>query len=164
MTPEEKNEKLKNDPGVVHHTLVYSYLTYFLPVIVGVALDYLFPFYNFSGSASQIIGWMLIISSTILIYWAQSTTSGYKKKMFEKGESREFARGPYKYNRNPTYVGLVFATLGLGVLLGSFFVTLLVVVSALFSKLVFLPREERILELKYGEIYRDYKSKVKNWL
>ncbi|MBP6931353.1 MAG: isoprenylcysteine carboxylmethyltransferase family protein [Candidatus Pacebacteria bacterium] len=164
MTPEEKNEKLKNDPGSVHFTLIYSYMTYFVPVILGMILDYILPNYSFNNSTLHAVGFWIIIVSSLLIYWAQSTTGKSKKKMFEKGEQREFARGPYKYNRNPTYVGLVAMTFGLGLVMGSIFVTALVVVSALFSKFVFLPREEKILELKYGQIYRDYKKKVKNWL
>jgi protein-S-isoprenylcysteine O-methyltransferase Ste14 len=164
MTPEEKNEKLKNDPGAVHSTLVYSYMMYFLPVVFGLILDYIFPGYIFNNPTLQSVGFWLIIVSSLLIYWAQSTTGKSKNKMFEKGENREFARGPYKYNRNPTYVGLVVMTLGLGFVMGSIFVSGLVVVSAMISKFVFLPKEEKILELKYGQIYRDYKSKVKNWL
>lgn len=164
MTPEEKNEKLKNDPGAVHFTLIYSYMMYFLPVVLGLILDYILPGYSFYNSALQAAGFWIIIVSSLLIYWAQSTTGKSKNKMFEKGEQREFACGPYKYNRNPTYVGLVAMTLGLGLVTGSMFVLVLVLVSAMLSKFVFLPREEKILELKYGQIYRDYKNKVKNWL
>lgn len=164
MTPEEKNEKLKNDPGAVHYTLVYSYMMYLLPVIFGLILDYIFPGYSFTNETLQVVGFWFIIISSLLIYWAQSATRNSKKNIITDNEHREFARGPYKYNRNPTYVGLVVMTLGLGLVMGSVFVSGLVIVSAMFSKLVFLPREEKILELKYGQIYRDYKSKVKNWL
>ena len=68
-------------------------------------------------------------------------------------------RGPYTFTRNPMYVAELGLWLGWTVFYGSLpvsigFVALCVVVS-----FVVLPREERALEARFGDTYREYKAK-----
>jgi protein-S-isoprenylcysteine O-methyltransferase Ste14 len=72
-------------------------------------------------------------------------------------------RGPYAYSRHPMYLTELGLWLGWVVLYGSIivlagFVALCVVVRTL------APREERALEAKFGEAYRQYGARVPRWL
>jgi protein-S-isoprenylcysteine O-methyltransferase Ste14 len=72
-------------------------------------------------------------------------------------------RGPYAYSRHPMYLTELALWLGWAVLYGSLIVlaglvALCVVVSIL------APREERALEAKFGEAYRQYRARVPRWL
>ena len=72
-------------------------------------------------------------------------------------------RGPYAYSRHPMYFTELALWLGWAVLYGSIivlagFVALCVVMSIL------APREERALEAKFGEAYRQYRARVPPWL
>lgn len=163
MTPDEKNEKLKNDPRIVHSLLIGSYFVYFIPVIFGLLLDILFPGYLFKNDTLQLLGIFIIFMSSMLIFWAQRTSSSSKKKLMQEGV-RNFAAGPYKYSRNPTFAGLFYMTIGLGLILGSYFVIGMVMVAFILNKYIFIPKQEHILDLKYGQIYSEYKKKVKSWL
>ncbi len=156
------NENTFKD-GMVHYILSHSYIVFFMAVIVGVILDIIFPIDIFRGQLYQYVGLVMILLGTCLIYWAQSTASHTKKEMEEKGE-RDFARGPYKYSRNPTHIGLTIMILGLGFLLNSLFSVVLIIIASLLTKAIFLKEEESLLEEKYGQIYRDYKKKVRSWL
>ncbi len=72
--------------------------------------------------------------------------------------------GPYRFSRNPMYVGMAGLLAGLGALLGSWLfaaAVLLFVVVVHFG--VVLP-EERYLESLHGETYRQYKRSVRRWL
>jgi protein-S-isoprenylcysteine O-methyltransferase Ste14 len=72
--------------------------------------------------------------------------------------------GPYRFTRNPLYVAL--ATFFLGVTLGFntwWGVVLLVPVLAVMHWGV-IRREERYLEQKFGEPYREYCSRVRRYL
>lgn len=149
--------------GMVHFILSHSYTVFMLAVVFGLILDVFMPVEIFHKSVYQYIGLLMIILGSILIYWAQSTSSSTKKEE-TSGESRDFARGPYKYNRSPTHVGLSVMTLGLGFLLNSAFSVILIVIAYFITKSIFLKKEEAILEKKYGKPYFDYKKKVRNWL
>ncbi len=158
---EEKGEEARKD--LVHFILSHSYLAYFLAIIVGVFLDTIFPIKVFHYQNYQYVGLVIIILSTLLIIWAKRT-SRWSSEEKKANRRFDFHRGPYKFSRSPTHLGLSMTTLGFGLMIGSFFVFLLMVIVMIFTKMVFLKKEELLLEKKYGQAYYDYKQKVKTWL
>src|SRR5688572_15231353 len=71
-------------------------------------------------------------------------------------------RGPYACSRNPMYVSELTLWIGwtafygnIGVLIG-FVILLLALIAS-------VPYEERVLEERFGDTYRAYKSKVPRW-
>jgi len=55
-------------------------------------------------------------------------------------------------------------TLGFSLIIDSFFGIVLTIIAYVITKIFFLKKEESLLEKKYGEVYGDYKKKVKNWI
>jgi protein-S-isoprenylcysteine O-methyltransferase Ste14 len=74
------------------------------------------------------------------------------------------ARGPYRFTRNPMYVGMTLLLAGVGLMLGRAWIALSALVGAGFLHLYAIPREERYLERTFGESYRDYRRRVRRWL
>lgn len=72
--------------------------------------------------------------------------------------------GPYQFTRNPIYLGGCIAFAGLGFLLSSPWVILMVVPVALVIHFGVIKREEPYLEQRFGEPYRDYCRRVPRWL
>ncbi|NWF80025.1 MAG: isoprenylcysteine carboxylmethyltransferase family protein [Chloroflexi bacterium] len=67
----------------------------------------------------------------------------------------------YGYTRNPMSLGYYLAALGLSLLVGSTVLTLYVLVGVIPAHLFFLTFfEERELELRFGESYRQYRQTV----
>ncbi|MEA3399070.1 MAG: isoprenylcysteine carboxylmethyltransferase family protein [Patescibacteria group bacterium] len=149
---------MEQHPKKIHHVLLYSYTIYFLTIVVGVIFDTFFKIKLFSGEIFQFLGVIIVILGTLIIFWAQRTS---KRSKIEG--KRDFHRGPYKISRHPTSIALMVITLGLGLILNSFFVIVMTIV-VFFIKSIFAKREERILGQKYGEDYFEYKSKVRTWL
>lgn len=167
------NEDLKTEnsgldsirDGIVHLVLSHSYTVFLLAVVLGVIFDILIPTSYFGNYIFQYVGFVMIVLGSLLIYWAQSTTNCTKKEELEKGEPvRDFARGPYKYSRNPTHIGIAIMTFGLGLIINSIFSIIFVIVAFLITKNIFVKKEEALLEKKYGEDYCNYKKKVCTWL
>ena len=78
---------------------------------------------------------------------------------------REFvASGPYRFVRNPMYVGAAAVILGAGLILSSFAVVLLTLAFLLTMHLFVVLYEEPTLTSKFGESYRRYRSSVNRWL
>ncbi|MFN5618675.1 MAG: methyltransferase family protein [Brevundimonas sp.] len=74
------------------------------------------------------------------------------------------AAGPYRFSRNPSYVGFTRAFLGGAVGMDSpmalaFLFPCLIVVDRLV-----IAREERYLDAKFGEAWRAYARTVRRWL
>jgi protein-S-isoprenylcysteine O-methyltransferase Ste14 len=72
--------------------------------------------------------------------------------------------GPYRYSRNPIYVGICLAYLGLAVLIDSAWVLAGIVPLFAVLNLGVIAREEVYLEAKFGDAYRTYKQTARRWL
>src|SRR5688572_16371575 len=72
--------------------------------------------------------------------------------------------GPYRWTRNPMYLGmaLVYAGLAIGFDAPIAFALLPLVLIAIQTQVI--GREERYLEAKFGDDYRRYKAEVRRWL
>jgi len=78
---------------------------------------------------------------------------------------REFvAVGPYRYVRNPMYIGGFFLLLGLGLYLRSPAIVLMVAAIILACHLLVVLYEEPTLRRKFGETYQSYCAAVGRWL
>jgi len=72
--------------------------------------------------------------------------------------------GPYRITRNPMYVGMAALYAGLALWFGVIWaLALLPPVLIVVDRLV-IAREERYLEARFGEEYREYRRRVRRWL
>ena len=157
---EKNNEEQAFLKGKVHFILSHSYVILLFAVILGVIFDIIFPISLFDGQNYNFVGLAMIFLGSVLVYWAQSTSRFVKKTKNERGVN--FEHGPYKYLRSPTHLGLYIMTLGLAIIIKSPFSVIFIVVAYCITKFIFLKKEEKLLEKKYGETYLNYKSKTKN--
>jgi len=163
-TEHQKDEFNKYRKGMVHFILVHSYLIFLFAVILGVFFDTFMKKGIFSNDIYQSIGLLMLVISSIIIYWAQSTSSNYTKNINKSETRSHFEYGPYRYLRSPTHFGLFILTLGLALIINSLFSVIFTIVAYCITKFFFLKKEEDLLEKKYGQVYSDYKKKVKNWV
>ena len=72
--------------------------------------------------------------------------------------------GPYRFTRNPMYLGLVTITLGIAVWIGAW--PMLVVPFAVFATAnwVHIPFEEAKMRRQFGAAYDDYVERVRRWV
>lgn len=72
--------------------------------------------------------------------------------------------GPYRFTRNPMYVGFALATIGLAVLFDTAWGFVALVVGLLLTRHGVIAREERYLERTFSAPYAAYKRRVRRWL
>ncbi len=78
---------------------------------------------------------------------------------------REFvAAGPYRYARNPMYVGGWVAVMGFGLYENSISIILFSLVWLLLAHLLVYFVEEPGLENRFGDSYREYMRSVNRWI
>ncbi len=155
----------KFDDFRVHHVLAYSYSVYFTALIVGLLADMVIkvphgiPF-------SPFVGFIFLLLGTVFVVWAQSTSQKTHKPRTQEStlSMSQFAQGPYVISRSPTHVGLFFLLFGLGLLMNSLIILLVAILALFLTRFIFITKEEKLLEEKYGQHYLEYKNSKKFWL
>lgn len=72
--------------------------------------------------------------------------------------------GPFRYTRNPLYVGLHLVFLGLACALNTLWGLVVFVPLALVMHYGVILREERYLAARFGEAYEAYRARVRRYL
>lgn len=72
--------------------------------------------------------------------------------------------GPYRYSRNPIYLGMAALYVGLAFLLAWMWALLLLPVVVVAVDRLIIAREELYLERKFGQAYVEYKRHVRRWI
>ena len=72
-------------------------------------------------------------------------------------------QGPYRYVRNPMYLGHLIFMLGLAITFRSWLATAILIVNMVWFDLR-VRRDEAHLEKRFGADYGDYKRRVQRWI
>ncbi len=72
--------------------------------------------------------------------------------------------GPFRYTRNPLYLGMAVLLAGVAIFLGSLTPFLTIPVFLLVIGVLFVRPEEAKLAAAFGEDYRQYCGRVRRWL
>ena len=151
----------------VHKVLAHSYVVYLIFFLLAIYLDTVFSARGgsafgvefFASSIAVFIGVAFLLLASILILSAQKT--GHEFRKIKEKRTKHFHGGLYHYTRIPTQWGLFFLMLGFGVITNSFFVIVFSIISFLTAKFIFIEKQEKMLEEKYGTHYTEYKKSVK---
>lgn len=134
-------------------------------MLVGVILQFIFslPFLPwevgmYSGIPLLGLGVLLISSAAILFLragtalppWATATTV--------------VIRGPYRFTRNPMYLGMALVQAGIGLCFSSLWILLLLIPALWWVRTQVIAKEEAYMEEKFGQPYRDYCGQVRRWI
>jgi len=72
--------------------------------------------------------------------------------------------GPYRFSRNPIYLGFVCTLIGLPLALGNVWGAVLSPLLIMSLYQLVIKHEEAYLEEKFKDVYTSYKSRVRRWL
>ncbi len=72
--------------------------------------------------------------------------------------------GIHAWSRNPIYVGMFLVYGGVGTLVRSPWILILVLPLAMTIRYGVVAREESYLERRFGDAYRDYLARVRRWV
>ena len=140
------------------------------PILAG-ALLLITLILHFMLPEERIVGWHHLIGLILTV--AGMGLSSFAAALFQARETTRKPYGepsafvvqpPYTWTRNPMYLGLTIALLGLAIFFDS---TVMLLAPAAFfvviDKMV-IPREEQTMDRLFGQQYVDYKNRVRRWL
>ncbi len=123
------------------------------------------PLPGAGAAASGIAGTAAVIAGTVLVLTAVQRFRRHATSLVPiRPAARFVVDGPYRFTRNPMYLGLTVATAGTGLLLGDAWVLALLVPAVVIADIAFIGPEERYLDRRFGEDYRAYRATVRRWI
>lgn len=151
-----------NDHASVVAPPPFIYLTVFL---FGMLIHWRFPMQLLPPLYANLLGWTLIILAILLMLAGVRALRAADTALNPYGSTTAIVTaGPYRYSRNPLYLSLTLLYLGTAGAVNSPWpiVTLPVALFIMYFGVIF--REEHYLERKFGEVYLQYKRRVRRWL
>lgn len=153
---------VKNEHAQV---VVNPFAIYIVLGILALFLQKIIPLHFLSHPSVPLIGVMIMVVSFISglpavlnMLAAKTTPNPYQPT------TRLVFSGPYRFSRNPMYIGLTLLYAGLMTYLQlTWGLIFLPIVIWLISIWVILP-EEKYLEQKFGLEYLNYKTTVRRWI
>jgi protein-S-isoprenylcysteine O-methyltransferase Ste14 len=135
-------------------------------LLVGVLLGFLFPVgEDLNRVLWRTVGAVFVGAGVFLIAWAVSffRRTQQRPEPWLPTPSMIF-EGPYRFTRNPMYVGMTFMQIGIGFALMNLWVSALAFVAlALVHRIAVLPEESYLTE-KFGRSYTQFTQRVRRYL
>jgi protein-S-isoprenylcysteine O-methyltransferase Ste14 len=132
---------------------------------LGTKVDSLVGISAFSSTLAKAGGLILLGLGFLIRLWAAYHFYAHQMRVISlQPQSTLITSGPYRFSRNPLYLGgNVCIFFGAALLLGS---PAALVITPLHLPLVdrFIRREERQLEETFGDEWRSYKRRVRRWI
>ena len=141
-------------------------LAWALAVVAGFALDWLepLPFLPEDWPAG-LLGAVVFVLALALAIWAMDTmTRAGTNIPTNRPTTTIVESGPYRFTRNPIYLGMFLGLIGLAIAFDNLWLLLMLMPFALVIRYGVVAREEAYLERKFGDVYTGYKSRVRRWL
>jgi protein-S-isoprenylcysteine O-methyltransferase Ste14 len=150
-----------DNPGVIMHPP----LLYLSGVVIGAVVNWMKPLPVSHSSFVRIIGLVVVILGIIWTNWGRLAMKAHGTNINPTKPTTTIVRsGPYRLSRNPLYLGLTIVYLGLSLAVNSWWCLLLLIPISLLMHFQVVLREERYLDRKFGETYREYQRRVRRYL
>lgn len=170
----DQSKRVKSVPRWLALVVALVFWLVGVPLFYGVlpwAISLLTPRYGWSGghpTTWNLLGLIPVTLGIVCLIWIMALhfSQIYNvPKMVELGTTPSYLlrRGPYALSRHPMYLSELALLFGWMIFYGSLVVLIIFVLAGGFFHFVKIPQEERDLEARFGEGYREYKNKVPRW-
>tara|TARA_R100000365_G_scaffold10_2_gene43 strand:+ start:2463 stop:2978 length:516 start_codon:yes stop_codon:yes gene_type:complete len=159
------NDIDRDNPGLPH--LPPTYPVGFL--VLATVLEFVVPIRFLAPPAlfslQTLVGGMLLVAGLTLDIWAFRLfkAAGTNPEPF-KPTTTIVAHGPYRFTRNPMYVGFLLSFTGIGLLFALEWTLIALPVLWFVLDRVVVRREEAYLTGKFGTDYETFLTKTRRWL
>lgn len=133
--------------------------------LIGLGLELAFPIGELPTVLAVVLGVaglliFLALDGTAMARFFRAQTSVIPSKP----TTAFVTSGPYRFTRNPMYVGMAFLYAGFALGFGVFWALAMLPLVLLVVDRVVIPPEERFLDAHFGQAFADYRGRVRRWL
>ena len=132
-----------------------------LPSLAGLSMIGYYPL----GQTQTWLGWLLIGAALLMDVWVLTIFRRHNTNIRpDRPATTLVDTGPFKYSRNPIYVGNVAIVLGLALTHGSLWYAMLVPITLTLIQELAIKREEVHMAARFGEAWHHYAASTRRWL
>lgn len=141
---------------------------YLACLLLGLTLESEFPL-PFIFPETALIRWtvgggMILIGVTIMATGIRNFSRAATPVPSNQPVRALVTTGIHGWSRNPIYVGMLLLYVGIGIAARGPWVLILAFPLVTILRYGVVAREEAYLERRFGDVYRDYKARVRRWL
>jgi protein-S-isoprenylcysteine O-methyltransferase Ste14 len=138
---------------------------FFLSIILTIGLhlwlpvrQLFFPPITYLGIGAILVGIVMALSCAYLFRQKNTTIKHFQESSYLVRE------GLFNYSRNPIYLGMIITLIGVWIVEGSLTPLFVIPIFSWLIQEMFIKQEEKKLEEKFGEEYKEYKATVRRWV
>jgi protein-S-isoprenylcysteine O-methyltransferase Ste14 len=156
-----------NDSSKSHLLHIPVPWVYVIAYLVGIVIQFVYPISISSTlilAITRILGAALLVVGVGIIVWAQlifhrehTTTDPTQTSL------KLITWGPYRFTRNPMYIGLFLAFIGIDGILTFVWSLILLLPVFYYVNWIVIPVEEKQLKKTFGKTYEEYCKRVRRW-
>lgn len=138
---------------------------YALTAWLGRAYPVLNPFTHKNGhllvalAGGSVAVWIMVMVVSNLLFWGGILIIARGWRLIHRGQGELVTEGIYRHVRHPQYLGLLLIIVGL-LIQWPTIISLVMAPILLWSYVRLARREEREMEARFGQAYRDYTARV----
>jgi protein-S-isoprenylcysteine O-methyltransferase Ste14 len=154
-------EHTSDSPGVV----VFPPVLFVGTLVLGLVLHWIWPVPLLPSLVARLLGLVILVLSAALGRAAERAMKRAGTNIRPDQPTLAIVTdGPFRFTRNPLYLAGTGLYLAIALLVNG--LGLLVLVLPMLAVLHWgvVRREERYLETKFGDPYREYRARVRRWL
>ena len=131
-------------------------------IVLQVILLFSFPI---SVDLSSLLGLILILSGISLVFVSFRFMRKMKTTFIPDGTPEVLiSSGPFKFSRNPIYLGMLAILVGVAFLMSSLSAIIIAFVFGIIINFTWIAHEEKKLHELFSEDWENYSSKVRRWI
>ena len=152
------------DVGELRVLTAWPPVPYLLAIVLGLLVSIVLPV-SVSWIWSTAAGAVTALGGVSLFVWAEVTMSAAGVSGVPRDQNaRLVTAGPFRLSRNPIYVSYALFTAGIGLLFGSVWTLLFLVMAVAVIDHIVIRDEESRLTREFGAEYSTYQDSVGRWL
>lgn len=155
-----------NDEAKRPRTLIPPPAPYAAALLGGWWLDrYVLPLAFDDGLVSRPLGWVWLAVGLALLGWTLWIFHRHHTTVNPYASATTLCTGgPFRFSRNPIYLGDWFLLIGISLLMNTLWPLAFAPLIWVTLRFGVIRYEEAHLEAKFGDAYRDYKTRVRRWI
>tara|TARA_B100000513_G_scaffold109511_1_gene47467 strand:- start:132 stop:566 length:435 start_codon:yes stop_codon:yes gene_type:complete len=131
-------------------------------IVLQIILLFFFPI---SVDLSSLLGLILILSGISLVFVSFRFMRKMKTTFIPDGTPEVLiSSGPFKFSRNPIYLGMLTVLVGVAFLMSSLSAIIIAFVFGIIINFTWIAHEEKKLHELFSEDWENYSSKVRRWI
>lgn len=144
---------------------IYPPLLTLLLILAMLGLHYGWPQPRLISPPLNLLGFVLMVAGVSMNLWSARWFRKKQTTIDPHGNAIYLAQeGLYRISRNPMYLGMLITLLGVSIYLGSWIVFLAPPLFVWIVTMRFIGREEQALLARFGDVYIQYKARVRRWI